>query len=198
MLVDARNLSHRYGDAPALFSDLSFTLHPGSLIGIVGASGSGKSTLLSLIAGFQTPDMGSVEVSDGARVGWILQNPQGVPRRSVLDHVVFPLLTQGLVRCDAEVIAWETLRRFDIETIALSEFRYISGGEAQRLCFARAAVANFDVLLLDEPTAQLDPTSAKTVAQVARSLVGPQKTVVVATHDQRLIAQCDELISLGA
>lgn len=187
----------KFPGQPDLFTDLSFSLEPGSLIGIVGPSGSGKSTLLSVLAGFINPVSGTMESVSVGSVGWILQNPVGVPRRTALDQVVFPLLIQGISRVHAEAQAHELLKLFKLDYLAYREYRHLSGGEAQRLAFARAAAANFDVLLLDEPTAQLDPKTAQTIHSVIRGLVARNRIVVLATHDQVLRQHCDILIELG-
>lgn len=197
MRVTVRDLQMKFPGQPDLFTKLSFSLEPGSLIGIVGPSGSGKSTLLSVLAGFIHPVSGSIQSVNVQNVGWILQNPVGVPRRTALDQVVFPMLIQGISRPRAEVQAHELLKLFELDYLAAREFRHLSGGEAQRLAFARAAAANFDVLLLDEPTAQLDPKTAQTIHRVIRGLVASNRIVVLATHDQVLRQHCDTLIELG-
>lgn len=177
--------------------DLNFKVSPGELVALVGPSGSGKSTLLSLLAGFEAPKYGSVLREGIDRVGWVFQNPVGVPRRNAIDHVVYPLLTQGTRRTEAEIQALELLKTFGLADQAETPFRQLSGGEAQRLMLARAVASPFDALLVDEPTAQLDPLSAGTVINVVRSLARSGRITVIASHDPRLVEQCDRILSLG-
>lgn len=198
MWLSSDRLTHSFGRQPALFRDLTFTLAPGRLTGLVGPSGSGKSTLLSILAGQVVPTGGRIRSEGVKRVGWILQNPVGSPRRSALDHVVFPLLLWGLTREEAERRAEYVLEVFQLSSVRDRPFRSLSGGEAQRLAFARATTAQYDVLLLDEPTAQLDPQTAYSIRQVIRGLVAGNRIVLLATHDVALRDQCDDVVELGA
>lgn len=198
MWLRAERLTFAFPGQATLFQDLTFSLCPGRLTGLVGPSGSGKSTLLSILAGFIAPSGGQVQAEGVERVGWILQNPVGSPRRTARDHVVFPLLLQGLTRAEAEAQADLILQRFLLSAVRDRPFRKLSGGEAQRLAFARATAAQHDVLLIDEPTAQLDPRTAATIREVIGALVTQNRIVVLATHDLTLRERCDDIIELGA
>ncbi len=197
MQLELEGITHGFAGQPKLFTALNHTFTPGTLTGLVGPSGSGKSTLMSILSGMLVPQEGRIVASQVKRIGWIPQNPIGVPRRTALDHVVFPQLLHKIPRAQAEVRALELLEKFELAQVATREFRHLSGGEAQRLCFARAYAANFDALLVDEPTAQLDPTTANTVREVIRQLISPHHIVILATHDQILRDQCDDLLDLG-
>ena len=192
-----RDLEQRFGDGPVLFSGLSATLRNGRRYAVVGPSGSGKSTLLGLIAGVEPPTSGTVEWSGIDRVGWVFQNPQGVPGRTALDHVVLPFLAAGATRAHAEPQARELLRRFGIDGVSASPFAALSGGEAQRLMLARAVASGADLLLVDEPTAQLDPASAASVTRVLAGLADAGAIVVIATHDPRIRDVSDDVIDLA-
>jgi ABC-type multidrug transport system ATPase subunit len=195
--VTATGLGHRFPGQPSLFQDLSFTLVPGQVTGLSGPSGSGKTTLLGILAGWIEPAAGQVEHERVARIGWVFQNPVGVARRTTLDHVVLPLLARGYSRRTAELEAAGLLDDFGLGELAGRPFRAISGGEAQRLMLARAVAAQPDLLLVDEPTAQLDPASAGTVASVLGALAREGMIVVVASHDQRLHRAGAATIDLG-
>ena len=93
--VSVHDLAHRFPGTDVLFEHLDFTAIPGQTVAICGPSGCGKSTLLSILAGWEKPYHGTVERKNVERVGWVFQNPYGVPGRTALDHVVFPLLGQG-------------------------------------------------------------------------------------------------------
>ena len=98
MFVTLRQVAHRFDDGPVLFQGLDITMEPGHTFALCGPSGCGKSTLLSILAGWVVPWHGRIERQGVARIGWVFQNPYGVPARTALDHVVFPLLSHGMKR----------------------------------------------------------------------------------------------------
>jgi len=196
-LVRTHGLSHTFPGSSPLFTGLDLTLHPGEVVGLVGPSGSGKSTLLSLLAGWLRPTAGTVEHVGVTHTGWVFQNPHGVPRRTALDHVVLPLLGRGARRRDAEDEARAVLDRFDLGPVADRQFRALSGGEAQRLMLARAVATASDLLLVDEPTAQLDLRTAGTVNAVLAGVAQDDAIVVVATHDPHTREACTRVVDLA-
>ncbi|MDR0782639.1 MAG: ATP-binding cassette domain-containing protein [Propionibacteriaceae bacterium] len=173
-------------------------LPPGTITGICGPSGCGKSTLLTLIAGWEHPRRGMIVKVGVSSIVWVFQNPHGVARRTALDHVAFPLVAQGYGRRAASATALEIMERFGLGEIADRPFSTISGGEAQRLLLARALAVNPDVLLVDEPTAQLDRQSAVAVNANLGQVASTGAIVIVATHDPATQAACDTIIDLAA
>ncbi|MCL1899165.1 MAG: ATP-binding cassette domain-containing protein [Promicromonosporaceae bacterium] len=196
MPVRVRGLEHAFPGTGTLFAGLDLDLVPGDLVAVTGPSGSGKSTLLSLIARWERPVAGTVEWEDIDAVGWVFQNPHGVPRRSAIDHVALPLIAQGARRGPATEQATQIMRRFQLESVADRHFGALSGGEAQRLMLARAVAKAPSLLLVDEPTAQLDPKSAHTVNVVLSELAMDQAIVVVATHDPDTRDACNRHVDL--
>lgn len=194
--VFLRELGHRFSGTRLLFEGLTTHLAPGEVVGVVGPSGSGKSTLLCLLAGWVSPARGVVERVGVVNTGWVFQNPHGVARRTALDHVVLPLLGTNMTRPRAEVRALEILDLFSLSEVAGRQFRRLSGGEAQRLMLARAVATATDLLLIDEPTAQLDLGTAATVNAVITQLAHAGAVVVVATHDAQTKEACDRVIDL--
>ena len=182
MFVSAHGLAHRFPGTDTLFEHLDFTIEPGHTVAICGPSGCGKSTLLSILAGWERPAEGTVERS-------------GVDR--ILDHVVFPLLAKGERRRDAEPEAMAAMELFDLGYAAGRRFSDLSGGEAQRLMLARAVCSKPDLLLVDEPTAQLDTRTAHSVSHVLGNLAGQGMIVVVATHDPDTRDACERVIDLA-
>ncbi len=180
-----------------LFQNLSFSFEPGDLVAITGPSGSGKSTILSLAANWLRPTAGKIHWTGTGRVTWVFQNPHGVARRTALDHVCLPILARGYRRAEAEAIATELLAQFQLDRLADREFRRLSGGEAQRLMLARAVAGAPGLMLVDEPTAQLDQSSAGTVIETLRQLAGRGAIVLVATHDLRAKAACPKVLDLS-
>ena len=197
MFVKGEGLAHRFPGTDTLFEHLDFTLVPGETVAICGPSGCGKSTLLSILAGWERPAAGRVVREDVERVGWVFQNPYGVPERSALDHVVFPLLAKGMDRREAEPRALDVMGMFDLASVADRPFSALSGGEAQRLMLARAVCVRPDLLLVDEPTAQLDTRTAHGVSHVLGALAGQGMIVAIATHDADTRDACDRVIDLA-
>lgn len=196
MPVVVTAVSHHFAGQNSLLRDVSFRVETGELLGITGASGSGKSTLLAMIAGWLDPRAGTVERLGVRQLTWVPQNPYGVARRSAVDHVMLPMLTRRS-RKAALPVALGLLGTFGIRDVAGREFRRLSGGEAQRLMLARAVASEADLILVDEPTAQLDPHSAAAVIAVLGGLASGGATVIIATHDPRVAQACGNTLALG-
>lgn len=196
MRVRIEGVAHRFRDGPWLFRGLSLTLEPGRVYALTGPSGSGKSTLLSLLAAWATPAEGTIVRLGEGRVGWVFQNPIGVPGRSAVDHVALPLLGAGATRRQADRGARDLLARFALAGVADRPFRALSGGEAQRLMLARGIAARPALLLLDEPTAQLDLRTAAEVDRGIAALRTEETIVVVATHDTATRDACTDRLDL--
>ncbi len=196
MPLRVRGLSHAFPGTGTLFAGLDLDLEPGDLVAVTGPSGSGKSTLLSLIARWEKPVSGTVEWDGIDSVGWVFQNPHGVTRRTAVDHVALPLVAKGFSRSTAEARALEIMERFNLVKVADRRFGALSGGEAQRLMLARAVAKAPSLLLVDEPTAQLDPKSAATVNTVLGELAMDDAIVVVATHDPDTRDACTRHVDL--
>lgn len=197
MRVELDDLGHAFPGTPALFEHVSGVLEPGEVYSLTGPSGSGKSTLLAILAGWIRPTAGTVHRVDVETVGWVFQNPFGVPGRSAADHIALAFLARGAEPRDADAAARATLDRFGLGSRAATPFRALSGGEAQRLMLARGISAEPDLLLVDEPTAQLDARTAVEVNDAIRAASSPTTIVVVATHDARTRDACTQHIDLG-
>ena len=209
-LVRLKNVGHRFGSGAWLFRNIDTVLSGGKSYALVGPSGSGKSTLLSILAGWQTPAEGSVEHEGGLRlananvartnVSWVFQNPFGVATRNARDHVMLPFLARGYTRGEAAAMSEQLLVVLQMNHLADRLYRELSGGEAQRLMIARGIASQPNVLLVDEPTAQLDRTTAvevnRTVTALADVVRGARTIVVVATHDPDTRDACNEVIDL--
>ncbi|MDR1448709.1 MAG: ATP-binding cassette domain-containing protein [Propionibacteriaceae bacterium] len=195
-LVRAEGLGHRFPGQPFLFQGLGFTLRPGRTYAVTGPSGSGKSTLLGLLAGWIAPTAGRVWRQGVRQLNWVFQNPHGSPRRTALDHVAWPWLARGRPWAEARRAASELLDQFGLAGPADQAFRRLSGGEAQRLMLARALAAEPELLLVDEPTAQLDQHTAEQVNAVLIHLARRRTIVVIATHDSRTRDACSDQLDL--
>ncbi|MDR0284260.1 MAG: ATP-binding cassette domain-containing protein [Propionibacteriaceae bacterium] len=197
MRVALDQVGHRFTTQNWLFRHLTYSFDEGTTTAVTGPSGSGKSTLLAIIAGSLAPTEGQVNRTAAGRVRWVFQNPLGVPRRSAIDHVVLPYLAQGTSRKTARCRALDTLELFDLLGVADRLFADLSGGEAQRLMLARAVASTPDLLLVDEPTAQLDRHAAETVASVLSATAVSGAAVIVATHDPLARQACGSIVDLS-
>jgi ABC-type lipoprotein export system ATPase subunit len=131
-------------------------------------------------------------------VAWVFQNPHGVPRRTALDHVALPCLVRGATHGAARDEARRYLERVGLQHVARAPFATLSGGEAQRLMLARGLASRPGLLLVDEPTAQLDHRTAGEVNAAIAEIAESGCIVVVATHDERTRDACTDVIDLGA
>lgn len=197
MRIIAESLAMQYPDQSSLFKDLGFRMSPGETVAIIGPSGSGKTSLLSILCGWTQPTQGTLSVEGVDRIAWVFQNPYGVAKRSVLDHVVLPFLARGFRRRSAELEAKQLLHAFGLSHLADRPFATASGGEAQRIMLARALGAMPDLLLLDEPTAQLDPAAADLIVGSLDVLRDSGTIVAIATHDARVANASSKVIDLG-
>ncbi len=196
MQVNLDAVGHRFGGGPWLFHGLTETLLPAHVYAVTGPSGSGKSTLLSLLAGWVRPAQGRIRSVGVDRVGWVFQNPHGVPGRTARDHVTLPLLARGLPPGPADEEAGNLLDRFGLVHVADQPFRSLSGGEAQRLMLARGLAARPGLFLVDEPTAQLDLATGAEVNRALQQVATAGTIVVVATHDSRTRDACTDHLDL--
>jgi putative ABC transport system ATP-binding protein/lipoprotein-releasing system ATP-binding protein len=199
-LVRARGVgrSFRQGDAeiPALLP-ATFTIGAGERIAIVGPSGSGKSTLLHLIADLDRPTQGEIDwPALGARgslrpahIGIVFQAPSLIPTLTAQENVELPLRLLGGVANPSE-LARQALDKVQLDAVADKLPGELSGGQMQRVAVARAIALRPRVVLVDEPTGQLDqPTAQKVIDALLDSVAGPDATLVVTTHDPAVAAR---------
>lgn len=190
------DLSKRYGDKWAL-RDIDLTVEKGEVFGIIGPSGSGKTTLLRLIdlldrptagkIGFDGVELTSLSEAEALkarrRMGMVFQNPV-VFKRSVYENVAYGLRIRNLKEDKIRELVEEAIELVGLQGFEERRATTLSGGEAQRVALARAIVIDPDLLILDEPTANLDPSNVALMER-AVSRISRERglTVVMATHN---------------
>ena len=210
MRLKISQLGKRYGDA-AVFSNVSLDVAPGEFVAIIGESGVGKSTLLNCMAGLDSWDEGTVRLNgadlgamnDDQRallrrrhVGFVFQAFHVLPHLDVAQNVALPLLLLGEPD-DARVQA--LLDAVGLKGLGQRLPQQLSGGQLQRVAIARALIHRPGLLLADEPTGNLDPTTA---AKVMDALVAQTRehgaSMVLVTHSQAAAARADRVLHLSA
>jgi len=193
---------------------IDLTVAPGEIVALVAPSGAGKSTLLHIAGLLDTPDTGTVEIAGvdmtgendrkrtGVRrrdVGFIYQFHHLLPEFSALENIVLPQLANGVSKAEAEARAMSLLEEVGIAPRAAHRPAALSGGEQQRVAFCRALANAPKLLLADEPTGNLDPTTSDQVFAALMSLVrGTGLSAVIATHNLELAGRMDRQIRLDA
>jgi ABC-type polar amino acid transport system ATPase subunit len=187
--------------ARQILQGVSFEIGQGELAAVMGPSGSGKTTILRAIAGLEPFQGGRVEVEDVSldagtadtatlrrlrrKIGVVFQFHCLFEHVSALENICLaPVHAHGVRRDEAERRAHELLEAFGVDHRAGALPRELSGGEAQRVAIARALAVNPRVLLMDEPTASLDPERRAELGDLLRDLVGQGRTLVIVTHDE--------------
>ncbi|MBB5673933.1 ATP-binding cassette subfamily C protein CydD [Xanthomonas arboricola] len=199
-LLQARDLALRPPGAPhTVVAHFSLTLQPGQRVAVIGASGSGKSTLLEGLAGWLAPEAGSLVLRPGTRIGYATQRPY-LFHGSIADNLRLADPQAGAARLHAVADAAQVLRfaaqlPAGLDTQIGERGFGLSGGEARRVALARLLLREPDLLLLDEPTAFLDPD---TEAELLRTLgvFARGRAVVLATHSAAVMRWADTVIDL--
>ena len=177
--LTARSLTKRYGDRTAVGA-VSFELRAGELIGIIGPNGAGKTTLLSILAGALEPDEGEL-TRPGGETGWVPQQPALYSRLSVAENLRLFARLEGLA--DPEAAVERMLEQTGLEDRADEQVGRLSGGNQQRVNIAIGLLSDPAAVLLDEPSASLDPRQRERLWEFIGGLAGRGTTVVYSTHN---------------
>jgi ABC-type methionine transport system ATPase subunit len=199
-LIRVHGVSKSYGSAEIL-KDISLDVEKGEVLSVIGPTGSGKTTLLRLIDLLEEPSSGSIIFERHETVGMPEKKKQDIRKRmamvfqkpimfraSVRDNVSYGLKVRGLGKNKKKMS--DALSAVGLSDYEQRDATTLSGGEMQRLALARAMVVEPEVLILDEPTANLDPKTASIIEGLVSDLPRSGTMVIIATHDMR---QCRRL-----
>lgn len=208
IVLSCENLTKFFTDGQRkvqIFENLEFSIAAGETAAIMGASGSGKSTLLHLLGGLDTPNNGEIIIqgqklsSMGNKqrgklrnkyLGFVYQFHHLLPEFSALENVMMPLLIGKVAKAEAHDRAQEILAQVGLAERVSHRPAQLSGGERQRAAIARAMVTKPACILADEPTGNLDETTAATVMELLIALKEQYNTaLVLVTHDQKVANQ---------
>jgi putative ABC transport system ATP-binding protein len=206
--IHIAGLRKRYGEGEAVvdaLKDVTMTVAPGEVVGLIGPSGSGKSTLLKCLGAVIEPTAGRMTLGDEVifddgwkipdlralrrdRIGFIFQAPYLIPFLDVTDNVALLPMLAGQPNDVARRRARALLDALDVGHRAKAQPSQLSGGEQQRVAIARALANQPPVILADEPTAPLDSERALGVVRILNEMAGQFRTaIIVVTHDEKII-----------
>ncbi len=207
--IEVTNLKFSYPDGRLALAEVSFKVFPSESVVLMGPNGAGKSTLLlcivGILKGIGTIRVQGIEVNaDNAfsvrrQIGFVFQNPEHqLFSSSVIDDVVFGPLNLGLSKEEALRQADKVLTELNMSAFKTRAPHHLSQGEKKKVALATALVTGPNTLLLDEPTAGLDPRSSTQLIDILFRLKDEGKTMFVATHDMHLAEEvADRIIVLG-
>lgn len=201
-MIECQNLTkvfnkNKNGEHVAL-KNINLEFNDGEVIVLKGASGSGKSTLLSLIAALSKPSDGEVIVNQKhisklpdnftslfrrENVGFIFQKYNLIATLSVKDNIILPLIPSNPDEKLLEVNIDETLEKFSMQSKKNVLVKQLSGGEQQRVAISRALINNPQIIIADEPTANLDGKLSLDFINIIQELKSDERTIIIATHD---------------
>ena len=215
-VIECKNVTYTYPLAkePSI-KDLSINIEQGKFYGVIGENGSGKTTLCALLRGFAPSfyqgEMEGEVLVDGkpvgeyggelaTKIGYVFQNPftqiSGV-KETVFEEVAYGLENFGVPVDEIERRVIEIMKLTNIEALAEKSPFELSGGQMQRVALASVIVLEPDILVIDEPTSQLDPQGTESVFEIIKAMKEKKKTIILVEHKIDLIAEyADEVLVL--
>ncbi len=212
VFTKALNKVYQVGDRKlAVLKNINLTIPKAKFVVLCGPSGSGKTTLLNIISGIDKPTSGKIivggqdlaEQDEDAlsdfrcnHVGFVFQSYNLVSTLTVAENIAFPMEWTQKPEEEIENRVNELLKTVGLEDRATHFSAQLSGGEQQRVAFARALANDPELILADEPTGNLDAKNAQKILQVLQMLKAEGKTVIVSTHDQEIRRLADQVLCL--
>ena len=207
-MIALEHISKAFG-RNLILNDVSFTLKPGELVGLVGPSGGGKSVLLKILGKVIEPSGGKIDYQseagrrDELTVGFLFQEGALFDSMTVIENVAFPLTaknsaSESVPRAEAYDRSYEILAEVGLANAYLKVPGQLSGGMRRRVALARALVSNPELVLLDDPTGGLDPVAASVIVNLIKDLHAQYiPTIVIVSHDiRRLLPNVQRVLAL--
>ena len=209
-MIEFQSVSKQYSAHAVALRDVSLNIAKGELVYLAGPSGAGKSTLMKMIAAIERPSAGAILVNgqdigklrrEGVpflrrNLGLIFQQQKLLNDRNILANAMLPLLVMGASKSEAEQRARAALDKVGLLDRAKALPLELSGGEQQRVAIARAIVNRPQIILADEPTANLDRASADKVLDALRAFHSVGVTCMISTHDEQVLDAAARVIHL--
>ena len=209
-MIEFHAVSKKYSAEATALSEVSFNINKGELVYLAGPSGAGKSTLMKMIAAIERPSSGRVIVFGQdigqlkkpgipflrRKLGLIFQQQRLLNDRNILANTMLPLLVAGAPKAGAEQRARAALDKVGLLDRAKAHPLELSGGEQQRVAIARAIVNRPQIILADEPTANLDRVAADKVLDALRAFHSVGVTCLISTHDDQVLEGAGRVIRL--
>lgn len=198
-MITVKNLNLIINDQ-LILDDLSFTIQKGKISIFIGKSGAGKTTFLKTIAGLYSIPENNIFLEDQdlsklnesqrcKKIGFVFQNFNLFANMTVLENCTDPLLIQKISQQDADSKAKEILNLLDIVNLQHKYPSQLSGGQQQRVAIARALCLNPEIIILDEPTASLDPINTDGLVTILKNLVNRGITVITSSQDMSFVSK---------
>jgi ABC-2 type transport system ATP-binding protein len=205
-MIEVANLSKRYGDLAAV-QDLSFTAHPGEILGFLGPNGAGKTTTLRVITGFLPATSGTVRVCGfdvfeqsaevRRRIGYLPESPPLYNDMMVVPYLRFAARIHGVERGGVGAAVERVIDTCGLGSVTGRLLGHLSKGFRQRVGLAQALIHDPEVLILDEPTNGLDPGQIREMLSFIRSL-GAKRTIVLSTHIlSQVLSACQKVVIIN-
>ena len=205
-MISVQNLTKRY-DRNVAVNDISFDVGKGQIVGFLGPNGAGKTTTMRILTCFMPPTSGCASVAGydvldqplevKRRIGYLPESPPLYPEMEVHEYLAFVARLKGIPNADVSRRVAEVSERCAVADVSRKLISKLSKGYRQRVGLAQAILHNPDVLILDEPTAGLDPKQIHETRQLIRSLAG-EHTIILSTHILPEVEQtCDHVIIIS-
>jgi lipoprotein-releasing system ATP-binding protein len=210
-MIELKNIKKSYGNLPVL-KDISFSINKAEIVSIVGASGAGKTTLLQIMGTLDNPDAGHLIINNtditklssnklssfrNKNIGFVFQFHQLLPEFSAIENVCMPAWIAGQSKRDAEKRAKELLGFLGLSERVKHKPSELSGGEQQRVAVARALINNPALVLADEPSGNLDSSSAEALHHLFFDLrKNFDQTFIIVTHNDVLADRSDRKLTI--
>lgn len=202
-MLDVRSISRRYGDLKAV-DNVSFSIEPGEIVGLLGHNGAGKTTIMKLISGYLEPDSGSIYLSNRLiklgdktlqqSLGYLPENLPVYPELTVASYLQYAAEVKGITGKDQRSAIRQVIESTDLSDRFLSSINTLSRGMKQRVGVAQALLGSPKLLILDEPTNGLDPAQTEQMRQLIQS-ISETATVILSTHImQEVEAMCSRAL----